>query len=92
MNSDPHNYFLNFPVTHLTEAASPTKLCIDFYSGDTVDIEMKDIDRRRIPSRDLSNSHFLLDFFCVSDCIASYDTFDYRSTATIPSLDHSVLM
>ena len=53
MNSDPQNYSLKFSIDHLTEYASTTKLCLDFSSGDTVDLDMKEIGRRRIPSRDL---------------------------------------
>ena len=79
-------------MAHLTAAAFPTNLCLDFYIGDTVDIGMKDIGRRRIPSRDLSNSHFLPSFSCASDFIAPSETSYYRSTDTIPSLDQSVLM
>ena len=41
MNSDPHNYFLNFTIAQLTVAASPTKTCLDFSSGNNVDLEMK---------------------------------------------------
>ena len=41
MNSSPYKYFLNFPMFHLTAAPYPTKLCIDFSSGDTVDLDMK---------------------------------------------------
>ena len=50
-------------MDHLTAASSPTKLRLDFFSGYTVDIDMKEIDRRCISSRDLSNSHFPLSFF-----------------------------
>ena len=39
VNSAPHKYCLKFPMSHLTAAASPTKLCLEFYSGDTVDIK-----------------------------------------------------
>ena len=41
VNYYPYKYILNFPMTHLTVAASLTKLCLDFSSGDIVDIEMK---------------------------------------------------
>ena len=54
---------------------SPTKLCLKCFSGDTVDLKMKLIGRRRIPFRDLSNSHFPLDFTCVSVFIASTESF-----------------
>ena len=91
MNYDPHKYFLKFPIDHLTAATSPTNLCLDFSSGDTVDIEMKDIGHRRIPYRDLSNSHFPPSFYCAYDFIASSDTSACRITATIPSLYQSVL-
>ena len=56
VNYDPHKYFLDFSMAHLTTAASLTKLFLDFSSGDTVDIEMKDIGCRHIPSREFSNS------------------------------------
>ena len=58
MNYALPNYYLNFTLAHLTVATSSKKQCLDFSSGDTVDIEMKEIGLRRIPSRDLSNSHF----------------------------------
>ena len=41
VNYDPHNYFLNFPMDHLNADTYPTKLCLDFSSGYTVDHEMK---------------------------------------------------
>ena len=53
MNSDPHKYFLNFHMAHLTVADSPKNLCLEFYSGETVDINIKEIGRMRITSRDL---------------------------------------
>ena len=55
MNYDPHNYFQNFPMSHLTEDASPKKLCLEFYSGEIVDLEMKEIVRKRITSREFPN-------------------------------------
>ena len=51
MNYDTEKYFLNLPIAHLTVADFTTKICIDFSSGDTVHIEMKEIGRRRIPFR-----------------------------------------
>ena len=87
VNSAPHKYFINFPISHLNAAASTTKLCIDFSSSDTVDIKMKEIIRRQIPSRDLSNSHFSPDFYCASAFLASTKSPDCRSTATTTSLD-----
>ena len=92
MNSDPHKYFLDFPMAHLTAYFFSTKLFLDFYSDNTVDIEIKEIGRRRIPSRYLSNSHFLPDFSCTSDFLASSHTSACKSTAPIPYLDQSVLM
>ena len=92
MNSDTHKYFLKFPMAQLTAAASPKNICLDFYSGNTVDIDMKEIGRRRIPSRYLSNSHFLPDFSCTSDFLASSHKSACKSTAPIPSLEQSVLM
>ena len=41
LNSDPHKYFLKISMDNLTLDFSPTKICPDFYSGDTVDIEIK---------------------------------------------------
>ena len=38
VNFDPQNYSLNFPLAHLTVAFYPTKLCLDFASGNTVDL------------------------------------------------------
>ena len=67
------------------------KLCIEFPGGDTIDLDIKDIGRRRIPSRDLSNSHLLTSFYCASDFIASSDTSSGISTSPIPSLDQDVL-
>ena len=49
VNYAPYKYFLNFTIAHLIAAASPTKLCLDFSSGSTVDLDMKEIGRRRIP-------------------------------------------
>ena len=92
MNSDPHKYFLNSPIAHLTADTSPTKLCLDFSSGDTFDLEMKEIGRRRIHSREFSNSQFTLYFYFDSDFIASYETYACRRTAPIKSLDQSIFM
>ena len=55
MNSDTHKYFIKFTMDHLTTADSQTKICLEFSSRDTVNLEMKEIGRRRIASRDLSN-------------------------------------
>ena len=52
-----------------------TKLCIEFFSEDTVDLDMKGIGNRHIPSRDSSNSHFPPSFSCASDFLASSDTY-----------------
>ena len=70
----------------------PKKMRLVFSSGDTVDLKMKEISRRRIPSRDLSNSHFPLTFSCDSGFIAYSGTSACRRTAPILSLDWSVLM
>ena len=43
MNYDPHKYFIKFSMSHLTVAASPTKPSLDFSSGYTVDLDMKEI-------------------------------------------------
>ena len=74
MNYDPHKYFLNFPMAHLTAAASPKNLHLDFFSGDTVNLEMKEISRRHIPSRDFPNSHLPPYFSCASDFLDSSET------------------
>ena len=79
-------------MSELTEVAYTTKLCLEFSSGDTVDIEMKEIGRIWITSRDLSNSHFTSYFSCASDFIASYKKSSCISTDPIPSLEESVLM
>ena len=92
VNYDPPKYFLNFPMSHLTAYASPTKLCLDFHSGDNVDIDMKEISHRLITSRNLSNSKFLPSFSCDYDFLASSEKSACKSTAPIPSLDHYVLM
>ena len=92
VNYDPQKYFLNFPAAHLNAATSPTKICLDFSSGDTVDIEMKDIGRKRIPSRDLSNSQFLASFSYASGFIASSETSSCRIASLIPYLDQYILI
>ena len=92
MNSYPHNYFLNFSISQVTVAASTTKLYPDFSSGNNVDLDMKEIGHRRIPSRDFSNSHFSPAFYCASDFIAFYEKYACKITAPIPSLDQYVLM
>ena len=71
MISDPHKYFLNFLMARITAAASPTKLCLEVSSVDTVDIEMEEIGRICIISSNLSNSHFLPSFSYVSHFIVS---------------------
>ena len=87
MNSTPHKYFLKFPMAQLTIDASPTKLCFDFYSGDNVDLEMKEIGCTRISSRDLSNSHIAMSFYCDSNFLASDDT-----SASQKHLSHYILV
>ena len=79
-------------MSQLTADASPKKLCLEFSSGYTVDLEMKEIGRRRIPSRDLSNSQFPPAFSCASDFLDSSETSDYKSTDPIPYLEQSFLM
>ena len=51
LNSATHKYLLNFTMDHLTVAGSPKKLCLEFCSGETVEINMKEIGCRRIPYR-----------------------------------------
>ena len=48
--SNTHKYFLNFMITHLTADAYTWKLCLEFSSGDTVDLKMKKIGCRHIPT------------------------------------------
>ena len=70
VNSAPHKYFLTFPIVHLTAATYTKNICLDFSSANTVDLEVKEIGRRCIPSSNLSNSHFLPSFYCASDFLA----------------------
>ena len=92
VNCYPQKYFLNFPMGNLTSAASPTRLCLEFSSGDAVDIEMKEIGCRQIPSRELSNSNFPPSLCCDSEFIYSIESSDYRNTAPVISLDQYILM
>ena len=41
VNCAPHNYFQGYAMAHLTMASYPTKLCLEYSSGDTIDLEMK---------------------------------------------------
>ena len=77
-------------MAHLNVSEYPTKLSLDFSSGDTVDLEMKEIGRRPITSRYLFNSQFSLHFFCAYDFLASAYSSDCRSTAPIAPLDQSI--
>ena len=79
-------------MTHIAMADSLTNLCLYFYIGNTVHLDMKAIGRRFIPYKDLSNSHFQPSFYCSSEFLASSETSDCRSTSPIPSLYQSVLM
>ena len=92
VNFDPHKYFVKISVDHLTVAASTTDICLDFSSGDTVDLEMKENGCRRIPSREFSNSHFPQSFSYASNFIDSSETSTCRTTDTIKYFDQSVLM
>ena len=92
VNYTPHKYFLNFMMEHLTVDDSPTKLCLEFSCGDTVDIDIKKVGHRCIPSRYLSNLHFSLSFSCASNFIASIDSYDCIIPYPIPSLDQYILM
>ena len=53
VNYVTHKYFINFTMDQHTATASPKRLYLEFSSGYTVDIEIKEIYHRRIPSRDL---------------------------------------
>ena len=79
-------------MAHLNTADSPTKLCLDIISGDTVDIEMKEIGRRHFPFRDVSNQHFLPVFSFAYIFLASTESSDFISNAPIYSLYNSILM
>ena len=48
LNSDTHKYFLNFPISHPLVYDSTTNRCLNFSIGGTVDLDMKEIDRREI--------------------------------------------
>ena len=67
VNSEPHKYLLKFPIFHLTTAVYPTKLFLELFSGDTVDLDMKEIGHRLIPYRYFSNSHSPPSFYCAYD-------------------------
>ena len=49
----PHKYFLNFKIAHLTEVDSTIKIWLDFSSGETIDLEIKEVGHKRSPSRHL---------------------------------------
>ena len=87
VNYDTQKYLLNFHMAHITADDSPKNICLKFYNGSTVDLDMKEIGRRRIPSRDLQNSHFPPAFYYAYDFIDSSETSDCRSNSPIPSLD-----
>ena len=79
-------------MDHLTAADYPTKLDLDFFSGITVDIDMKEKGRRHNPSRDLSNSHFSPSFSFIYEFLASSEIATFRSTDPITYLYQSVMM
>ena len=78
-------------MDHLTTATSPTKSLLELSSGDTVDIEIKEIGRKRIHSRDSSNSHFKQAFYCASKFIDSTESYACRRNTPMTYLDQSVL-
>ena len=90
MNYAPYRYFLNSPMAHITTADYTTKKCLHFSCGDIIDTEMNKIGHRRIPSRDLSNSHFRQAFSCASAFLDSSESYSWRSTSPILSLNQSV--
>ena len=51
VSSSPHKCFLNISMAHLTAADSPANYVLTFSSGNTVNIDMKEIGDRCIPSR-----------------------------------------
>ena len=89
VNSDPHKYFSNFPIYHLTVADSPTKLCLKLSRVDIVDLEMKQIGRRHIPYRDFSNSQFLQYFSCASNFLVSPESYACKR---LPPFHHCTSM
>ena len=62
-------------MAHLTAADYPTKLFLEFSSGDTVDLNRKKIVRRSIPSSYFSNSHFPPSFYCAYDFLVSTESY-----------------
>ena len=93
MNYDTHKYFLNFIMAHTSESSSPTKLCIEFSSDKTFDIETKEIGRRCIPFRNVLNYNFPQDFYCASNFLDSTKSSTFRTPPTlIPLLDQYILM
>ena len=79
-------------MAYLTADDSPTNTCLNVSSSYTVNIDKKQICRRRITSREFSNSHFPPSFSCAYEFLASTDSSDYSSAKTIISLDLYVLM
>ena len=92
VDSAPHKYFLNFTKNHLTAAAYPKKTFFDFSSGVTVYLEMNEIGRGCIPSRDFSNPHLTFAFYCASNFIEYTESYVCTSTAPISSFYQSILM
>ena len=62
LDYDKHKDPPKFPMSHLTTTDSLTKLYLDFSSGDTINLKIREIGHRSIPSGYLSNSHVLLPF------------------------------
>ena len=49
---DTYKQFLSLTIYSMDEAVSPTKICLDFSSVETVDTDMKKIGFKHIPSRE----------------------------------------
>ena len=79
-------------MVQINADASPKNICLEFFNFNTVDLEMKEIGRRRITSRYLSKSHLTLFFYFASEFIASAESYSYRSPTPIISLNQSVLI
>ena len=77
-------------MDHFNADSFPSNICINFSSGNTVDLNTKEIFRRKITSKDWSNLQFTLLFSCAYDLIDSVDTSACRITTLVTLLDQSV--
>ena len=74
-------------MDYLVVAASLTNLCLNFFSDETVALDIEKNGRKRVPSRDLSNSNLSPYFYCDFEYVAPTESFSCRSNAYIPYLD-----